>query len=402
MDPSAGADKALRAELTRLRGELEQALVSAEDAQNEVAALVGERVALIAARDRHLAAWQAAEQSAGTLRVSLANALEMLAHQQANEAASSATDEELTVAFEEAQTLAEELVAANDALMRSNHELDHRVGERTAALDAANRALETINADLQRRVDEETAARQEAQFRLFQAQKLEAIGQLTGGIAHDFNNLLTAILGYARFAADGLAPGDRRRLDMDQVLKAAQLGSGLTRQLLALSRKPTSRPAFIDLNALLTGLSQMVRLIAGEHIKVEIVLAPGLAMVRADEGQLEQIVVNLAVDARDVMEPGGRLRFETANVQLHAASGLPGQTVVPGWYVMLALEPFPRIREHGGGPGPGLATVHDIVKQSDGFIRIDGLPGSGSALKVYLPRAERPVEAGAPAGGRPA
>jgi two-component system cell cycle sensor histidine kinase/response regulator CckA len=250
--------------------------------------------------------------------------------------------------------------------------------------------------------DTDVTERKLLEAELRHVQRMEAIGQIAGGIAHDFNNLLTAILGYARVAAEGLAPGDRRRLDLDQVLKAAHLGSGLTRQLLALSRKPTLRPAFIDLNALLSGLSQMVRLITGEHIKVEIVLAPDLAMVRADEGQLEQIVVNLAVDARDVMEPGARLTFETANVQLHAASGLPGQTVVPGWYVMLALEPFPRTREHGGGPCPGLATVHDIVKQSDGFIRIDGLPGSGSALKVYLPRAERPVEAGAPAGGRPA
>jgi two-component system cell cycle sensor histidine kinase/response regulator CckA len=233
-------------------------------------------------------------------------------------------------------------------------------------------------------------------------QRMEAIGQIAGGIAHDFNNLLTAIFGYGRFAADGLAPGDRRRLDMDQVLRATRLASGLTKQLLALSRRQTLRPALIDLNELVTGLSQMVRLITGEHIKVEIVLAPDLALVRADAGQLEQIVVNLAVDARDVMEQGGRLTIETANVQLQAASGLPGQTVVAGWYVMLALESFPRIREHGRGPCPGLATVHDIVKQSDGFIRVGGAPGSGSAFKVYLPRAERPVEADAPAAGQPA
>ena len=236
MDPSAGADKALRAELNRLRGELEQALVSAEDAQNEVAALVGERDALIAVCDRHLAAWQSAEQSAGTLRVSLANALEMLAHQQSNEAASSATDEELAVAFEEAQTLAEELVAANDALMRSNHELDRRVAERTAALDAANKSLELLNADLQRRVDEEAAARQEAQFRLFQAQKLEAIGQLTGGIAHDFNNLLTVITSSAQFLQRADDPTRRQRL-VHRIEEAAWRGADLTRRLLAFGRR---------------------------------------------------------------------------------------------------------------------------------------------------------------------
>ena len=168
MDPSAGADKALRAELARLRGEHEQALVSLEDAQNEISALVRERDALAAAGERHLTAWRSAEASAGTLRANLADAMEMLIRQQASAAANSATDEELAVAFEEAQTLAEELAAANDALTRSNHDLDCRVAERTSALDEANRSLELINADLQRRVDEETAARQEVQSRLFQ------------------------------------------------------------------------------------------------------------------------------------------------------------------------------------------------------------------------------------------
>jgi two-component system cell cycle sensor histidine kinase/response regulator CckA len=249
----------------------------------------------------------------------------------------------------------------------------------------------------------------EAQLR--QAQKMDAVGQLAGGIAHDFNNLLTAILGYARFAADALAPGDQRRSDVDQVIKAAQRASGLTKRLLAFSRKQVLQPTNVDLNGLVTGVSQMLRLLIGEHIELEAVLAPDLALVRADAGQLEQIVINLAVNARDAMEQGGRLTLETANVRLHAASGLPGQTVVAGSYVMLAVidggvgmdestkrhlfEPFFTTKEHGKGTGLGLATVYGIVKQSDGYIWVDSERGRGSAFRVYLPRSEYAVEAAA-------
>jgi PAS domain S-box-containing protein len=251
----------------------------------------------------------------------------------------------------------------------------------------------------------------EAQLR--QAQKMEAIGQLAGGVAHDFNNLLTAILGYAKFAGDGLAPDDQRRRDVDEVIKAAQRAASLTRQLLAFSRKQVLRSTLVDLNQLVTGVCEMLRRLIGEHIALDVVSAPDLARVLADAGQLEQVVINLAVNARDAMEQGGRLTLETANVHLDATAGLPDQTVVPGWYVMLAVvdtgvgmdaqtkrhlfEPFFTTKERGKGTGLGLATVYGIVKQSDGYIWAESEPGGGSAFRVYLPRAARRVELDAPA-----
>ena len=403
MDPSAGADKALRAELNRLRGELEQALVSAEDAQNEVAALVGERDALIAVCDRHLAAWQSAEQSAGTLRVSLANALEMLAHQQSNEAASSATDEELAVAFEEAQTLAEELVAANDALMRSNHELDRRVAERTAALDAANKSLELLNADLQRRVDEEAAARQEAQFRLFQAQKLEAIGQLTGGIAHDFNNLLTVITSSAQFLQRADDPTRRQRL-VHRIEEAAWRGADLTRRLLAFGRRQPLHPDRVELGVQAVGLTELLRHTLREDIQIQMQFDTGLWPAEADVAALELALLNLVVNARDAMPNGGQITLTAHNAAMHngqsARWGLAegdyieicvtdtGQGMPPD-VLERVFEPFFTTKEPGKGTGLGLAQVYGFVKQSGGTAWVESRPGQGTSVHLLLPRSLR-------------
>jgi two-component system cell cycle sensor histidine kinase/response regulator CckA len=250
----------------------------------------------------------------------------------------------------------------------------------------------------------------EAQLR--QAQKMEAIGQLAGGVAHDFNNLLTAILGYAKFAADNLPANDQCRTDVEEVIKAAHRAAALTTQLLAFSRTQVLQSTVIDLNALVTGVSEMFRRLIGEHITLDLVLADDLALVRADAGQLEQVVMNLVVNARDAMERGGRLTIKTANVQLNASSGLPQQAVLSGWYVMLAIaddgmgmdentkrhlfEPFFTTKERGKGTGLGLATVYGIVKQSDGYIWVDSEPGRGSTFSVYLPRTERQTEAATP------
>jgi two-component system, cell cycle sensor histidine kinase and response regulator CckA len=245
----------------------------------------------------------------------------------------------------------------------------------------------------------------EAQLR--QAQKMDAIGQLAGGVAHDFNNLLTAILGYAKFVADGLAPDDRRRSDVDEITKAADRAASLTRQLLAFSRSQVLRSTLVDLNRLVGGVCEMLRRLIGEQITLEVIAAPDLALVLADASQLEQVVVNLAVNARDAMEKGGRLTIETANVELDAKSGPPDQVVVPGWYVMLAVvdtgagmtvhtmrhlfEPFFTTKAAGKGTGLGLATVYGIVKQSTGYIWAESEEGKGSTFRVYLPRANRPV-----------
>jgi PAS domain S-box-containing protein len=246
----------------------------------------------------------------------------------------------------------------------------------------------------------------EAQLR--QAQKMEAIGQLAGGVAHDFNNLLTAILGYAKFAADSLPSGDQCRLDMEEVIKAGRRAADLTKQLLAFSRTQVLQSTFVDMNVLVTGVAEMFRRLIGEHITLDLILAADLAVVRADAGQLEQVVMNLVVNARDAMEHGGQLTIKTANVELHASSGESQQVVLPGWYVMLAVsddgvgmdektkrhlfEPFFTTKERGKGTGLGLATVYGIVKQSDGYIWVDSEPGRGSTFRVYLPRSQRQTE----------
>ena len=253
----------------------------------------------------------------------------------------------------------------------------------------------------------------EEQFR--QAQKMEAVGQLAGGIAHDFNNLLTAILGNTQLLLRDLPPGDSMRSDVEEIRKASERAASLTRQLLAYSRRQMLQPEVLDLNMVVGEMDKMLRRLIGEHIALVTVLAPDLGRVRADPNQIEQVLVNLAVNARDAMANGGggTLTIETANVDLDEEFTQAHLGSKPGPYALLAVsdtgtgmdatvrahlfEPFFTTKEVGKGTGLGLATVYGIVKQSDGYIAVHSEPGHGASFKIYLPRlATRPTTPAAP------
>ncbi len=252
---------------------------------------------------------------------------------------------------------------------------------------------------------------------LRQSQKMDAIGKLAGGIAHDFNNLLTAILGFGGFLLDGLEPGDHRRPHVEEILKAGHRAAELTAQLLAFSRKQLLEPVVVDLNATVAESTKLLGRLIGEYIHLESVLAPDLGRVRADPVQLQQIVMNLAINARDAMPEGGRLTIETANIELDESYGTQHYKVTPGRYVLLAVtdtgvgmseevrgrmfEPFFTTKERGRGTGLGLATVYGAVKQAGGYIWAYSEPGRGSTFKVYLPRltGEQAPVVPAPAAG---
>src|SRR6266540_1189579 len=255
----------------------------------------------------------------------------------------------------------------------------------------------------------------EEQFR--QSQKMEAVGQLAGGIAHDFNNLLTAILGNTQLLLRELPPGDSKRGDVEEIRKASERAASLTRQLLAYSRRQMLQPVVLDLNVVVAEMDKLLRRLIGEHIALVTVLAPGLGRVKADPNQLEQVIVNLAVNARDAMPEGGKLTIETANVDLDETFAQAHLGSVPGAYVMLAVtdsgvgmdatvrahlfEPFFTTKEVGKGTGLGLATVYGIVKQSGGYISVYTEVGHGSSFKVYLPRTAPLPQATAPTASRP-
>jgi PAS domain S-box-containing protein len=254
----------------------------------------------------------------------------------------------------------------------------------------------------------------EEQFR--QAQKMEAVGRLAGGIAHDFNNLLTIITGYSDFLVECFPDGDDRQEFAREVKKAAERAATLTRQLLAFSRKQMLMPRVLNLNSLVANMDKMLCRLMGEDIELATALEPTLHPVKADPGQLEQILMNLAVNARDAMERGGKLTVRTANVVLGPAYVREHPEVRPGPYVLLAVsdtgcgmdeatqerifEPFFTTKGVGKGTGLGLATVYGIVKQSGGHIEVESAPGAGSMFRIYLPRMGEALTTPEPEGKR--
>jgi PAS domain S-box-containing protein len=243
--------------------------------------------------------------------------------------------------------------------------------------------------------------RRQLEDQLRQSQKMEAIGRLAGGVAHDFNNLLTVISGYGHMIMRDLPHDDPLHSCVEEVLKASSRATSLTNQLLAFSRRQVIQPKILDLNALVANMDRMLRRVIGEHIELETVLSPGIGGVKADAGQLEQVIMNLAVNARDAMSEGGKLSIRTSNVDVRRSSRVHAD-VRPGSYVRLTVadtgkgmdaeimvhlfEPFYTSKETGKGTGLGLSTVYGIVKQSGGEIVVESEPGRGAIFNIYLPR----------------
>jgi len=309
-----------------------------------------------------------------------------------------------------------ERLHATELLKVAHDDLERRVEERTVELTQANRALEREMVDRQR--TEEALRKSEGQFR--QSQKMEAIGRLAGGVAHDFNNMLTAILGHCQLMRMRF-PGESPALkDAEEIEKAGQRAAGLTRQLLAFSRQQVLQPKVLNLNDLVNDMDRMLRRLIGADIDLLTVPDMSIGTIKADPGQVEQVLMNLVVNSRDAMPNGGKITIETSEVDLDEIYARSHPGLRPGRYVLLAVsdtgcgmdaetrahvfEPFYTTKGAGKGTGLGLSTVYGIVKQSDGYVDVYSELGQGASFKVYFPRANAAVEkarTGWPVGGAP-
>ena len=281
-------------------------------------------------------------------------------------------------------------VGAQDYLMKSN----------------LGRLIPSVQREL--RVSDERKQRKQLEEQVHQLQRFEAIGRLAGGVAHDFNNVIGAIMGWAEIGANAAHPGSELQDKFLKIRSQADRASGLTRQLLAFARRQTLQPCNTSLNELAKETISLLRNVIGERIEIQLQLADNLDVIWADPGQIEQVLMNLSLNARDAMPGGGRLLVETRNVRVGEDYQRLHPYAVPGNYVLLRVldtgvgmdgetmahifEPFFTTKESGQGTGLGLATVYGIVKQHKGFIDVDSAPGQGTAFRVYLPLGNGPAE----------
>jgi signal transduction histidine kinase len=261
-----------------------------------------------------------------------------------------------------------------------------------------------------RAASEKQARELRSAMELQRSQNTEAVGRLAGGIAHEFNNLLSIILGYSSLLSQNLPEGDPLRADLDEIRRAGERAGDLTRQLLAFGRQQVLEPKLVCLNDVIVGMDRTLRRSIGERIQLATAPAARLGAVLVDPSQMERVIMNLVVNARDAMPAGGTITLETANVDLDEVSAVAHDGVTPGRHVMFAVtdtgegidratqerifEPFFTTKEQGKGKGLGLSTVFGIVKQSGGQIRVHSEPGEGTAFKIYLPRADESSDAG--------
>ena len=267
-------------------------------------------------------------------------------------------------------------------------------------------------------VNREITERKQLEQQLFLSQKLEAVGRLSGGIAHDFNNLLGVIIGYSQVLQQTVGANNELREPIDEILKAGERAASLTRQLLAFSRKQVLEPKVLNLNAVVSEVEKMLRRLIGENIELKIDLDRSLGSVKADRSQVEQVILNLAVNSRDAMPDGGTLTIQTYNALLSEKDCERYRYVIPGKYTLLAVsdtgcgmdeetqshifEPFFTTKESGKGTGLGLATVYGIIKQSGGFIWVESSLNKGATFRIYLPQVEEAPEAIQKVDGAPA